>query len=201
MTNIRNGHPLVLVKALGPVAALLVTAASYGSALWTARPWFGFTRDWLTVMMQIEFLVIHSFAFLMLIAWFKPKPVPLKIVRWVGFLAFSALYIYAALESEGGWASVATFLGLTAVTYLGAMFHKVTTGEMILLGVRWLFNSFLFLFLSDKLDLPGTVNDWVGLPSVLKFGLWYFLVLAVVEALIAWGRLYLGESDKGWADT
>lgn len=177
-----------MVRSLLPVAMLLLTAATYGSALGTGRPWFGFTREWLTVMMQIEFLVIHSFAFLMLIAWFQPKTRRLRVARWAVFLAFSALYLYAALTSAGGWASVGTFLGLTAVTYLGAMLRRLSTAELILTGVRWMFNAFVFLIVSGEMHLPNTVNDWVGLPRVIEFGLWYFLALAAFEAALAWGR-------------
>ncbi len=183
-------------RGLLPVAALLLTAATYRSAVRAARPWFGFTREWLATMMQIEFLVIHSFAFIMLVAWWKPQTVPLKVLRWTVFAAFSGLYLYAAFESEGGWASVAAFLGLTAVTYLGAMLRRLATGEMVLLGFRWLFNSFAFLFLADKLGLPDTVNDWAGRPEVLNFGFWYFAALALVEVLIAGGRWLAATAMK-----
>lgn len=178
---------------------LLAAAATYGSAIWAARPWFGLTREWLTVSMQIEFLVIHSFAWIMLIAWFKPKTLRLKILRWAAFLAFAALYLYAAFESKGGWASVGTFLGLTGITYLGAMLRRISVGEMILLGVRWFFNSFAFLFLSDKLGLPGTVNNWAGLPGILEFGLWYFVALAAFEGVVALGRLLVARHPDGAA--
>ena len=187
---------LSIAQDLLPVAFLLLTAAAYGSALWSVKPWFGFTREWLTIMMQIEFLVIHSFAFIMVIAFLKPQALGWRILRWTLFGAFSALYLFAAWESEGGWASAGTFLGLTAVTYLGAMLRRISVVEMILLGIRWFFNSFVFLFLSDKLDLPTTVNDWTGLPRVLEFGLWYFIALAVVETAIAWGRWFFMREQK-----
>lgn len=187
---------MAVARGLLPVAFLLLTASTYGSALWAERPWFGFTVDWLTIMMQIEFLVIHSFAFIMVIACLKPKRPFLKFMRWVAFAAFAALYVFAAWESKGGWASVGAFLGLTAVTYLGAMLHRIWIGELVLLGVRWMVNSFAFLFLADKTGTPDVVNDWVGQPSVLEFGFWYFAVLVIFEGMISWGRWFLTRTQK-----
>ena len=48
---------------------------------------------------------------------------------------------------------------------------------------------------SMKADLPGTVNDWVGLQGVLEFGLWYFVVLAAFEGLIVLGRRQFAASS------
>jgi hypothetical protein len=102
----------------------LLTALAYGVVLLGEGTLFGYTGQELRLLLQVEFLVIHSFPFLCIFAWMGGEGTrhPLtkgaggKPIHWrMAFWGMLALYVLMAL-SMGGMGLV-YFLVATAATY------------------------------------------------------------------------------------
>lgn len=95
--------------------------AAYVAAYYEGTELFGLSARWLSELMQIEFLVIHSFLFLGLIALPKADTKKEKITQWSAFFVFLSGYLLFA--SSAGWAGIGAFLGATAATYFGFLLN------------------------------------------------------------------------------
>jgi hypothetical protein len=164
------------------VAALpaIATAAQfYAMAGASRQPLFGAGRETLTRIMQVEFLVIHSMAFLGLVALWKPGDAAGRRTRAVLFWGLAGLYCLAA-GSRGG-ESLLVFLGLSFVTYLGLFLNWHSPSAMVQLGARWLVGTALFLIALGVFGAPKNAGEWLGRQSVIKAGTLYFASLALLE--------------------
>jgi len=145
----------------------------------------GLTARMLKVMMELEFLVIHSFPFLVLFAILPGNTEKQRrFFRW-GFWGLLCLYLLMANKMGGFW-GVVVFACLTFSTYLGFFFRMFTEQAMIELALRWFVNFILFIICSEFFDLPRSVDQWVYEDQTLYLGRAYFLILACLE----WSGLY-----------
>jgi hypothetical protein len=163
------------------VAALpeLLVAAQFLMVARTRQPFLGAEPQWLTAAMQAEFLVIHSMAFLGLLALWKPADPKGQKTRAVAFWGLFALYTIMALSA--GFAQFLLFVGLTFVTYLGLFLNWNSPSAKLQLGARWAVGFVLFLVALHIFGAPSNVGDWGGRASVLRAGALYFFALAAVE--------------------
>ena len=145
-------------------------------------------------LMEIEFLVIHSFPFLVIIGLLRPETKKLRIIRTLGFWGLLAIYIIFAFTMDG-WAGIFTFTGLTLVTYVG-FFLRITEPKLVAqLVVRWFVNFILFLLFVGIMKMPESVERWHSYKQVYDFGLSYFFCLGAIE----WSGFYQGQwiTDAG----
>jgi len=137
------------------------------------------SRHGLTTVMQAEFLVIHSMAFLGLVALWKPRDAPERRARALVFWGLFGLYCLAA--ASRGLGHAALFAGLTFVTYLGLFLNWRSESALIQLGARWAVGTALFLAAIIAFGTPKNVGEWAGRSSVIAAGAAYFLGLAALE--------------------
>ena len=146
----------------------------------TGQSYLGISRLWLAQMLKIEFLVIHSFPFITLIALAKPQTRNKKIIQWVGFSGLMCLYI-GGVCAVGGWQGLVLFVSLTISTYLGFMLQLYERNTKVILCVRWAVNTTVFLACAMIFRLPSTVNDWHLASTAPSCGLVYFVIITLVE--------------------
>ena len=163
------------------VAALpeLVVGLQFLAVALHSKPFLGADRRMLTTLMQAEFLVIHSMAFLGLLALWKPADDKGRQTRaWV-FWGLFGLYCAAAISQ--GFAYFTVFFGLTFVTYLGLFMNWRSESALLQLVARWAFGFVVFLTAIGICGTPKKVDHWTGSSSVITAGVIYFLVLAALE--------------------
>ncbi len=143
------------------------------------KPFPGTDRQWLYAMMQMEFLVIHSMAFLGFVALWKPVDRAAARARAAIFWGLAALY--GAMALKFGWNHLAIFAGLTVSTYLGLFLNWRSPSAQLQLGVRWLLGTVIFVAAIIACGAPKRVNAWANSSAVLYAGTLYFFALAAVE--------------------
>jgi hypothetical protein len=169
----------------------LLLAAGYASLKYEHRPLLGMGWHGMGQLMQIEFLVIHSFPFITVVALLRPSTPKGKMFRRIAFWGLLILYISGAY-SMGGWWGILTFAGLTLATYLGFLLHMTRGLEILRLGFRWLVSFVLFLVLAGFTRMPEAVESWSDTSKVYAFGFYYFLILGVLE--------WIGFYQTQWID-
>lgn len=191
-------RPLTLLKQLlqgrNIAAALpnLLFALIYALNIYGKVTVLGLTSRMLKLMMELEFLVIHSFPFLVLFAILPGNTEKQrKFFRW-GFWALLCLYVLAAGDIGGIW-GIIVFAGLTFSTYLGFFFRMYTEQAMVELAVRWAANFVVFILGAGFFDLPQSVDDWVSEHRTIYFGAAYFLVLGCLEWSGAYQAAWIGK--------
>jgi len=175
-----QGAGLLDWKNIVPAMFSLGLAAAYARVILQGQGLVGLGPDRLTRLMQIEFLVIHSFPFLGLIALVRPTAWRHRAIQWSAFGGLLSIYLWMAF-TEGGWESVLTLLGLTLATYVGFLLHLEPETQVRRLGFRWLISFALFILLAIVAGMPQSVNDWDGSEEVRLFGLLYFLAHGLLE--------------------
>lgn len=139
----------------------------------------GMIRGQLAMLMQIEFLVIHSFPFMAIVVTAKPKKRKGKIVQWCFFWGLLIMYLYLAFKT--GFAGVLIFLGLTLATYLGFLLNLREPKAFTQLLVRWISNFAAFMIFGLSTGMPESVSIWHETKEVLYFGMLYFAALGFLE--------------------
>ena len=161
------------LAAMAP--ALAFGVARYMPEAYASRP------SWLYATMQIEFLVIHSFAFIgFAVAW-RPEGLRGQIMRQVLFWGLMSLYL--AFAYKNGWQGIAIFLSATLATYLGLLLNLKSPVAVAELVTRWLFLFFLSIIVWAMNDMPEDVGNWDRTERTLNSGLWYFGIIALMELL------------------
>jgi len=152
---------------------------------------FGLGYKDLAHMVQLEFLVIHSFPFLAIVGLTQPAN---PTVRWWRRIMFWLLvFFYIALaKAMYGWLGVFLFAGLTVTTYLG-FFLRITKPKVInQLVIRWAVNFAVYFFLVMALKMPSQMGSWPDARNIYSLGAHYFIISALVE----WTGFY----HAGWID-
>ena len=164
-------------KILAGLSSLFIMAC-YGLA---SRSIAGAIADprYLAQLMQVEFLVIHSFPFICLIALQRPRSWRGKGVQGYLFTALLSLYMLAAgKESVAG---VLIFLSATLVTYLGFLLRLRDPGAAVNLLKRWGVSFAFFILWCMILGMESEVSQWRPGDKLFGFGFLYFLSLALAE--------------------
>lgn len=166
-------------KCVLAAAPELIVGLQFLMVARTRKPFLGATPQWLGAVMQAEFLVIHSMAFLGLLALWKPADARAAQTRAVAFWGLFALYVALALYA--GVDQLVVFVGLTFVTYLGLFLNWRSPSALLQLGARWGASFILFLAALEIFGAPEDVDKWDAERSVIRAGALYFLALAAVE--------------------
>ena len=74
--------------------------------------------DWLVAILNVEFLVVHSFPFLLMVVLQRPRLPQWQGLRGLAFGLLLLMYV-AGAHDLAGWQGVGLFLSLAGVTYLG----------------------------------------------------------------------------------
>ncbi|MEK6742434.1 MAG: hypothetical protein AABZ15_02440 [Nitrospirota bacterium] len=161
----------------------LLFALLYALNIYEKVTVLGLTSRMLKLMMELEFLVIHSFPFLAFFA-IGNRSKQHTFFRW-GFWGLLCLYLIMA-GSMGGFWGIVVFAALTFSTYLGFFFRIFTEQAMVQLAARWMANFVVFLLGAGLFNLPEGVEKWIYEEETLYFGAAYFLVLGCLE----WSGVY-----------
>ena len=133
-------------------------------------------------LMQIEFLVIHSFPFITIVALLRPSTPRGRVLQRIAFFGLLGLYLLGA-STAGGWRGVLIFAALTLATYAGFLLYWTRGAQILRLGFRWLVSFILFLILAGITRMPESVNEWNQASEVCRFGFFYFLALGLLEGV------------------
>ena len=186
------GRRLLQNRNIAAALPNLLFALMYALNIYGKVTVLGLTPRMLKLMMELEFLVIHSFPFLVLFAILPGNTEKQrKFFRW-GFWGLLCLYVLAAGDIGGIW-GVIVFAGLTFSTYLGFFFRMYTEPAMIELAARWAVNFAVFIAGAALFDLPENVDDWVSEHRTIYFGTAYFLVLGCLEWSGAYQAAWIGK--------
>lgn len=186
------GQRLRLRKNIVAALPNLLFALLYAVNIYKELTVLGLTSRMLKLMMELEFLVIHSFPFLALCAILPgDTEKQRKFLRW-GFWGLLCLYLFAAGDM-GGFCGVVLFAGLTFSTYLGFFFRMFTEQAMIELAVRWFVNFMVFILGISLFDLRKNVTMWIYEERTLYVGMIYFLVLGCLEWSGVYGSTWMGK--------
>jgi len=187
-------------RVLPALSAFLLALAYLSARLDLSLP--GLSREWLSLLVKVEFLVIHSFPFLALITLPRLKWRRWRVFQWFLFVTWMCLYLAFAVADENGLAGSAACLAATAGTYLGFMLRWKDARRVAALAVRWLVSFLLFMLAAG---IAGS-EDWRYSPALLLHGLIYFTAVGVLEASGLYERDWLrpfrrfvteGQTDTG----
>ncbi len=180
-----------LRNRLLPALTTLLIALAYLLAL--RGLWLpGVSGDWLSLLVKVEFLVIHSFPFLALITLPRLKWRRWRIFQWFLFVTWMCLYLAFAVADESGLAGIAAFLVATAGTYLGFLLRWSDARRIAALAKRWLMSFILFMAAAG---IAGS-EDWRLSSALLLHGLLYFAAVGLLEASGLYDRDWLGSFRK-----
>jgi len=193
------GGPLLRVPALGaalPDAALAVTFLT----AWIAPASLpAGTGGWLLLTMIVEFIVMHSAAFMGKLA-FAPLSRTLRVRGMLGFAGLYMMFILAMAKGFHAWWPVWSFTLLTLNRLASVLFGQPASGdEQAFVARSWAVSGILYLSgvaltlfaplprlgvdaaAIARWHLPGS-GAWVSQPwRVLAFGAYYFGLTALSE--------------------
>lgn len=136
-------------------------------------------------LMAIQFLVIHSSAFVATLPYWnigeKYKP---AVFKWL--LALYTLFAF----SMGGLFGIAEFWGLTYAAYHRYVFQPAAAGGRLPLALRWAVSFVLFILATGLAGAPSDVDSWGGSRALGLAGFLYFLAAGWLERI--------GFYDEGW---
>lgn len=174
-------------------------AASY-LITWISPDAFGSgSLTYLTLVIQLEFIVIHSSAFMGSVAT-DSRPRPQKIARIVGLGLLYSLFVVAYALAFEQWWPITAFWMLTLNRLTGVLFSTAPTGEeRAAVQSEWVISTALYvgwITASELLPVPrfGITPDFLaahrpagprssvdGMHRNLAFGAGYFLSQGLVE--------------------
>jgi hypothetical protein len=164
----------------------LVTALTYTLVL-TLGP-LGFLGEDFRVLLQVEFLVIHSFPFLGGFIFLR-KVLETKNKKegkdsnpvFLNFFFWGLLVLYVGVSFTLGWRGPIYFFAATLATYLGFWLKRFDPLAMYHLAGRWVACFFFYFVFISVFDLSNSVSLWRVEAKTFRMGLFYFLVLGLLE--------------------
>jgi hypothetical protein len=195
-------------RALSFFAALpdLVLAALFGLDQFAGVTMRFMPDRWLRSIVALQFIVIHSFPFLMAIAMVRHPATGCRWCRGILFWGLSAFYLAGSFQL-GGFPGLLSFVGLTFTTYVGFLLRRTQPGAGFDLTLRWMVGMALFMTAAIVFDMPPDVESWPSFPQALWFGFTYFLALGFIEAaglyrcrLVLRVREFFGELLREWRE-
>lgn len=135
---------------------------------------FGKGEDLIPIM-GIEFIAIHSAAFLGLIAAIPAASWKGKGIKYAVFLLIAALYVALGVRNMG-WIPSLGLIFLLGSKYAGYYFNPPRENEKFIIACRWLITFLTFM-------LAGVMMEDRTLKSIgtLPFGFFYFTALGTFE--------------------
>lgn len=163
----------------------LSLAATYMLAAFWSVTFPGMEHKRLGYLMMIEFLVIHSFGFLGLLAMAKPTMKGQRPLQWILFWGLVALYcVFASMA--GGVSGIISFFSLGVVTYFGFLLNLTSERAKAHLITRWFLSAYLYAITIGITGTDTGMRDWNRSVEVLYFGMLYFGALGLLE----WSAFY-----------
>lgn len=157
-------------SAAGPAGSNFVLAALCLLEFAKVFPRFSGT------LMAIQFLVIHSSAFIFTLPFWNisenAKPVIFKVLL--------GLYTLMAFSVDGFF-GIAQFAALTYATYYGYVLGKDVEAERVPLLLRWLISFIVFLLAIGITGAPSDVDSWAGSRSLALTGALFFGAAGLME--------------------
>jgi hypothetical protein len=154
---------------------------------------FGIDKAHLRKLMQMEFVVLHSFAFVALFAFPRVDRLIERLIQ--GAIVSALLFMYCAMALSEGWEGLCIFVGATFATYFGFLFNlNSSAGRQI--GVRWFFGTIIYFAGVTVADLPESVNDWDQEPAMIPLGIYYFTALALLELSGIYRVPFLADPER-----
>lgn len=186
-------------------AGLLSALPDFGFAgvfliTWIRPSTFGpFMVKWLLVVMLVEFIIIHSAAFMGVVG-FAAGTRAVRGLRIVGLGAFYTLFAGAMSWVFRSWFPITAFWGQTLNRLLGAMLGQgQDVGQKAVVMAGWAASTAFYLlgcFATILLPIPrlGIAPEVVAAQRIPGGGLW----VEHPEKVIAFGVLYFGLT--GWSE-
>ena len=169
---------------LAAIPCYFLATAYVGALAGTPLPFLD--EKWLQVMMRTQFLVIHSFPFLMLIALVRPTLLRWRILQWYIFVGFFSVYIL--LSRQDGWDGVIAFVAGTVGVYGGFLLRLSDQKALAQMGKRWLASFALFIGAAILFRTPEDVADWTHSRAALYLGCLFYLGTGILENLGVYER-------------
>jgi len=158
-----------------PLIALALTFAFYA-----VHPRLSAERlSFLGSILQTQFLVIHSSAFLLLLLTIRSRTWKGMTLRVAGLAFFGAFYVYFLLQYGTWWA--VEFAVLTVMTWFGPLTRLGNPNTAPELLVRWIVNFVVLLVATGVSGMPSGVDEWTTCGRTPWAGLLYYGALAGVE--------------------
>jgi hypothetical protein len=133
-------------------------------------------------LVEIEFIVIHSFIFIVMVYFWKPEEKKQQVLRLVYFWGLLGLYIMMASMVYGFWGFF-IFCSLALVTYIGFVLRITEPKRIAQLLVRWGVNFVIFIFLAIVFGMPKGVDKWHNSKYIYAYGAIYFIALGIFELI------------------
>jgi len=127
-------------------------------------------------LMAIQFLVIHSSAFIFTLPFWDIK----ESAKPVAFKVLLGLYTLLAFSIDGFF-GIAQFAGLTYATYYGYVLGKDGETGRVPLLLRWLVSFIVFLLAIGITDAPSDVDSWAGSRRLALTGALFFGAAGLME--------------------
>ncbi|MBI4350185.1 MAG: hypothetical protein HY550_01995 [Elusimicrobia bacterium] len=143
------------------------------------------------VLMEIQFIVIHSFPFMVILVSGIERGGPKKAVFWGLFF----IYALFAWQSDGA-AGIAQFAALTFATYYGASLRDGWKEQKFPLVVRWAGSLLAFMVLAKAAGMSTDVNYWSEEARAPLFGALYFAALGCLELSGVYNRDWAAILNK-----
>lgn len=143
------------------------------------------------VMMEIQFLVVHSFPFMVIMVSGVESRTGKRALFWLLFF----IYVLFAWQSDGA-AGVAQFAGLTFATYYGVSLRDGWRDEKAPLVVRWAGSLLAFMVLASATGMSSDVDQWSGQSRAPLFGMLYFTALGLLELSGVYGKDWAGIFNR-----
>jgi hypothetical protein len=192
----RLGPRVTLTSVCAALWMLLLAAACWAGAAGAGLPWLG-DAEGLRPVVIIEFLVIHGFPFLVVVAWFarhmpgKARVIPgavLALLLWLyGVLAWSA--------ADGVWGVVA-LLYLITPNVLAFTQADAGASMQVMVVSRWAIKFALLVLTAAILgetSFEGPETIWVGaVYFTLLVGVEVFRIVELPGEMAA-----AGSGDRG----
>ena len=148
-------------------------AAAYLWGLTSSGAQWG-VPDALSEVMGIEFLCIHSMAFLGLLALTSYTRWWTRGLKYAGLALLFAMYLGVALNNFSGW-SVLGFAYLTLARFATFRWVRTDESELLSIALRWAAQFMFFMFFAALLECTELEAPCLG------WGVCYFGALTVLE--------------------
>lgn len=137
------------------------------------------TLAFLASVLQTQFLVIHSSAYLLLLLTIRSRTWKGAAVRIAGLVLFGSLYVAFLLQFGTQWAI--EFAVLTVMTWFGPLTRLRNSDAAPELLIRWVVSLAAFMLATGVTGMPSGVDTWPTCTRTPWAGLLYYGALSAVE--------------------
>lgn len=146
---------------------------------------FGVLPPFSGMLMSIQFIVIHSSAFVFGIPFINISERGRLAVLWILIIFYTVM----AWHVDGVF-GVIQFTGLTYAAYSGYVLKRDGEAAKIPLLLRWAFAFMAFIAAMALINAPSNVDHWAGDRRLALMGVIYFGAIGLLEAS--------GVYETGW---